>query len=170
MIKREKSYTVDIEDFLKSKYSVGNLVSLVNRELEYYFNHIDYGDELVKIDKGISRMEGLYLLLLQNNEGITQYQIADVFKADITLVAKFTRKLLNKGYIRKDDDIEDRRKKLLYLTKKGKELMPFLIKEYDLFNESAFEGFSEEEYKVFTNLLLKMLNNVYLSNLEVRTD
>ncbi len=156
------------KEFLQSKYSVGNLISLVNRELEYYFNHIQYENDGKSFDEGISRMEGLYLLLLNSNPGITQYQIAEVFKADITLVAKFTRKLLNKGYVIKKDAVDDRRRKLLYLTERSQEIMPLLIEEYDLFNKSVFDNFTSEEYQDFNKLLTKMLNNVYLTNLEVR--
>ena len=49
-----------------SNFVISNYLSLINRELEFYFNN--YTD--IKHSLNISRLEGIYLLLINNNGSI----------------------------------------------------------------------------------------------------
>lgn len=136
-------------------YRVSNAISLINRELEFYFNH----HTKTKDSLNISRMEGVYLMLLKDNPAITQVEIGDILKADAALVSKFTKSLLDKGYVCREADKYDKRKKSLYLTDEAHKILPKFLSSYREFNTLVFNGFSEQEYENFAVYLNKFFRN-----------
>lgn len=144
------------KEFILNDFRVGNYISLINRELEFYFNH----HTKLKNSLQISRMEGIYLLILKDNPSISQVEIGDILKADAALVSKFTKALLEKGYIyRKSDDL-DKRKRFLYLTEKAMSILPELLNTYEELNALAFKDFTTEEHKNFVDSLHKFFHNI----------
>ena len=143
-------------DFLAVDFRASNYISLINRELEFYFNH--HTKSTNSLD--ISRMEGLYIILLKDNPSITQLEISNILKTDITLVAKFTKILINKGYITKVTYEFDRRKKLLNLTEKAQKILPELLKIHEDFNKIAFGNLRKKQYDDFLVFLEKIFDNI----------
>ena len=80
--------------------------------------------------------------------------------ADITLISKITKSLINKEYISKKSDSEDKRIKVISLNEKAYSILPKFLEIYSEFNETALKNFSEEENKMFGNLLIKYFSNV----------
>ena len=139
-----------------SGFVIRNYLSLINRELEFYFNN--YTD--IKHSLNISRLEGIYLLLINNNPKLSQSRIAEILHADITLISKITKSLINKEYISKKSDSDDKRIKVISLNEKAYSILPKFLEIYSEFNETALKNFSEEENKMFGNLLIKYFSNV----------
>ncbi len=73
-------------EFILRDFRSSNYISLINRELEFYFNH----HTKIKDSLDLSRMEGIYLNILKDNPSITQTEISDILKADAALVSKIT--------------------------------------------------------------------------------
>ena len=143
-------------EFILNDFRVGNYVSLINRELEFYFNH----HTKLKNSLQISRMEGIYLIILKDNPAITQVEIGEILKADAALVSKFTKNLLDKGLIYRKTDEADKRKRFLHLTEKASEVLPQLLESYTDFNNIAFKEFTIEEHKTFVDSLHKFFHNI----------
>lgn len=76
----------------------------------------------------------------------------------MTLISKVTKSLINKGYISKKSDSEDKR---ISNQLKWKLLnIPKFLEIYSEFNETALKNFTEEEHKMFGNLLMKYFSNI----------
>ena len=144
------------KDFILKDFRSGNYISLINRELEFYFNH----HTKIKDSLNLSRMEGIYLNILKDNPSITQTEISRILKADAALVSKFTKNLLDKGYIYREEDTKDKRKRFLHLTEKAKDNLPDFTKAYEDFNKLALKEFTQEEYENFITLLDKFFTNI----------
>lgn len=143
-------------EFILKDFRSSNYISIINRELEFYFNH----HTKIKDSLDLSRMEGIYLNILKDNPSITQTAISDILKADAALVSKFTKGLLDKGYIYRERDTIDKRKRFLYLTEKAKENLPEFVKAYEDFNSIALKNFSKEEHENLVFLLDKFFLNI----------
>ena len=143
-------------EFILRDFRSSNYISLINRELEFYFNH----HTKTKDSLDLSRMEGIYLNILKDNPSITQTEISDILKADAALVSKFTKGLLEKGYIYREKDTSDKRKRFLYLTEKAKNNLPEFVKAYEEFNSIALKNFTEEEHENLVSLLDKFFINI----------
>ena len=75
-------------------------------------------------------------------------------------VAVTIKKLENAGYIERKSDENDSRRNSVSLTKKGEEILTNTKKLVDAVDRRMFEGFSSEEYEVFTRCLDKMQKNL----------
>jgi DNA-binding MarR family transcriptional regulator len=100
-----------------------------------------------------------YLLTLNNNEGICQNQISRELNVDKAMSARTIKKLIEIGYIRKEEDKEDVRAYKLYITEEGKSVVPKIHKIIDEWIEILIEDSSNEEINTSINFLKKVLNN-----------
>lgn len=141
---------------IHNNFVISNYLSLINRELEFYFNN--YTD--IKHSLNISRLEGIFLLLIKDNPKLNQSKISEILHTDITLISKITKSLINKEYISKQSDLEDKRIKVISLSEKAYAILPKFLEIYSEFNITAFNNFSEEEHKIFGNLLVKYYSNI----------
>ena len=141
---------------IQNNFVISNYLSLINRELEFYFNNYTN----IKHSLNISRLEGIYLLLIENNPKLSQSRISEILHTDITLISKITKSLINKEYISKKVDLKDKRRKVISLSDKAYAILPKFLEIYSEFNVTALNNFSEEENKMFGNLLLKYFSNV----------
>jgi len=66
------------------------------------------------------------LSLLVEEDGVTQRQIVDALGSDSSTVAAMAQLLVKRGAIRKEPSSKDRRAKLVFLTKNGRELHELL--------------------------------------------
>lgn len=141
---------------IQNNFIISNYLSLINRELEFYFNNYTN----IKHSLNITRLEGIYLLLINNNPKLSQSRISEILHTDITLISKITKSLINKEYISKKSDSEDKRIKIISLNEKAYAILPKFLEIYSDFNAIALKNFTEEENKMFGNLLLKYFSNV----------
>ncbi len=141
---------------IQNNFFISNYLSLINRELEFYFNNYTN----IKHSLNISRLEGVYLLLMKNDNKLNQSRISEILHTDITLISKVTKSLINKGYISKKSDSTDKRIKVISLNEKAYAIIPKFLEIYSEFNETALKNFTEEEHKMFGNLLVKYFSNI----------
>ncbi|MBN2838107.1 MAG: MarR family transcriptional regulator [Fusobacteriaceae bacterium] len=146
----------DKSSLVKNDFLISNYLALAHRELEFYFNN--YAN--IKTTLGISRLEGLYLLLIGHNSGIAQSRISEILHTDLTLISKLTKSLIDKGFIKKFVNIHDKRKKNICLTEKGELIVPYFLDLYIDFNSTFLKGLSLQEKACLENLLIKVFNNV----------
>jgi DNA-binding MarR family transcriptional regulator len=106
-----------------------------------------------------------FIMVLSDEEGITQEELADYFHIDKGTVARALRKLEDKQYLFRKVDKENRRRYCIYLTEKGRSTVPKIENIDKEWEESMCSRFSDEEY---SNLLdiLKILSVTCLENID----
>ncbi|MFB4163931.1 MarR family winged helix-turn-helix transcriptional regulator [Alteribacillus sp. JSM 102045] len=111
-------------------------------------------------DYNLAPEQNLIMMLLWEEDGRSQSQIAQKLNKDKTNIARMSSNLEKKGFIRRVPSTEDRRLLKLYLTPEGKSLGDKVVPIAEEFNETVCKGFSEEELVELERLLSKINNNV----------
>lgn len=98
-----------------------------------------------------------FILALKENEGICQNQICRDLNVDKAMSARSIKKLIELGYITKEENTEDSRAYKLYLTEKAKKIIPEIISELQHWIDTITEGIPKEETDIAINVLGKAL-------------
>jgi DNA-binding MarR family transcriptional regulator len=101
-----------------------------------------------------------YLLILKDNEGISQNKISRELGYDKAMSARTIIKLIKLGYLDRKEDEEDARAYKLYLTDKAKSIIPEIFEEIHKLTDLITVDLNEEEKSVTTDSLNKILNNM----------
>ena len=140
---------LEIDD---SKIPLGLLVSMIHRTRMMYLN-----DKLKNIDMTAGQFP--FIVVLSHEEGITQDELAAHFHIDKGTVARALRKLEDKEYLFRKVDSLNRRRHLIYLTEKGKRIVPKIISIDKGWEDSICSKFSEEEYQNLFGILKVLAGN-----------
>ncbi|MCP8968411.1 MarR family winged helix-turn-helix transcriptional regulator [Ectobacillus ponti] len=108
----------------------------------------------------IAPEQNLIMLLLWDQDGLTQSEIAEQLEKDKTNITRMICNLEEKGFIERVTSPHDRRSLKVYLTEKGKELGTHVIPIAETFNDIVCEGITEEELRMLREILNKMCKNV----------
>ena len=157
MQKAEKLLKID-----NSGIPLGLLVSMIHRTRMMYIN-----DKMKGMD--ITAGQFPFIMVLSHEEGITQEDLAAHLHIDKGTVARALRKLEDKKFIFREIDKKNRRRYLIYLTEKGRSVVPHIINIDNEWENSMCSKFSEEEY---TNLfdILRVLTVNSLENVDRNGD
>jgi len=117
-----------------------------------------YSDEALKKYE-LSSGTYPFLMKLNEKEGISQNQISKELSVDKAMSARSISKLIDLGYIRKENDETDSRAYKLYLTDKAKEIIPDIQDIINNWIDFITEDFEEEEKDQIVRLAEKALNN-----------
>jgi len=132
--------------------SIGRYINMIGRKL-----HIYNSRNLKKYDIGAGKHP--FLMEIYHNEGICQERLSKILNVDKTTCTKALKKLMEKGYIEKIKG-EDRRFYKLFLTPKGKNIIPEIekiLKNASTILSTEIEKSDKEKMII---LLDKMLNNI----------
>lgn len=100
-----------------------------------------------------------YLLVLNANEGISQNDISRELNVDKAMSTRIIRRLIELEYVRKEQNVEDTRAYKLYITDKGKAIIPEIIKVINSWVDILTEGNEDKEVEISIKFLEKVLNN-----------
>jgi DNA-binding MarR family transcriptional regulator len=150
MYKAEKLLKIN-----NTKIPLGFIVSMIHRTRMMYLN-----DNMREMD--ITPGQFPFIMVLSNEEGITQEELAAHFHIDKGTVARALRKLEDKNYLFRKVDSKNRRRYLIYLTEKGKRTVPQITNIEQEWENSICSRFSEEEY----NRLFEILKILAINSLE----
>lgn len=70
------------------------------------------------------------------------------------------KSLKKNGFIERKSDPTNKKIKRLYVTQKGKEIYPFIIRENQFSNREALKGFSEKEAQQVHDYLVRIRKNI----------
>jgi DNA-binding MarR family transcriptional regulator len=138
--------------------------ALTDRSLSFLVSHAHrafvarLADRLVPHEIGVA--EWAVLRMLWQEEGLTQVALADrmrVRKASLTSVLST---LERKGFLRRTQRGEDRRKYHLFLTRHGRELEAELLPIGAAINRRALTGIDPEDAGLAVLLLEKVIANL----------
>ncbi|MBW9146635.1 MarR family transcriptional regulator [Clostridium sp. CM027] len=101
-----------------------------------------------------------YLLVLNENEGISQNKISKELGFDKAMSARTVTKLINLGYLDRKEDEADSRAYKLYLTQKAKIIIPNVLNEIHKLEGLITNDLSEKEKVITLDSLNKILNNM----------
>lgn len=135
-----------------------NTIHLISRIKE--LAEVIIVSELEKMGvEGIVPSHGTIIATLIEYEELTMTQIAEKIHRDRSTVTTLVKKLNRIGIIGTKKNQEDLRSSLVFLTTKGKEFKEGLTKISEKLYDIQFKGITEEEKKVFRNVLMKMYEN-----------
>ena len=132
-----------------------SLGHLVNRTFTAMVRSLNY--ELKNRGIDFQHPHFTILMILSRQEGLSQVEIAEAVERDKASVSRNLNFLEEKGYVMRKSD--DGRKNLVFLTEKGKELIPKLYEIAQKNTDCTLRGFSESRRKTVFDILSKMQEN-----------
>lgn len=110
--------------------------------------------------EGLVSSHGSILTALYVNEGkLPMKDIAERIHRTKSTVTQLVDRLIQHGYVRKEQSGEDARVHFIVLTEKGWSIRPMFVEISLQLNEQFFIGFSELEQEMFLKMLVKVRNN-----------
>lgn len=142
----------------KSDIPLGVFISIIHR------THIIHLNNKMK-DLELTASQFPFLIHLSHKEGITQDDLAVHLHIDKGTVARALKKLEDNGFIYRKINPENRRRYLLFLTEKGKDMIPQIRSIDKEWENSVCSNFSDEEYgrliDILQTLAVKSLEKVH---------
>lgn len=104
--------------------------------------------------------QALVVFLLNFYDGLTQRDIAISLDKDSPSITRLIDELEGLKMLERRSDPNDRRAKNIYLTKKGKDVVPGIIDVTKVAFKKAFKGISEDEINTMQSVLKRMMDNM----------
>ncbi|GET33489.1 hypothetical protein PbJCM13498_23520 [Prolixibacter bellariivorans] len=99
------------------------------------------------------------LNLLYSGKDFTQQDLANQMQKNKSIILRQINSLLDKNYVERTRDDQDKRKKTLILTKKGISTLSQTRQLGNKVLDELFLGISENELSVFRHVLEKLMEN-----------
>ena len=109
---------------------------------------------------GLTGQQMGYMRMIHEHPGISQEAIVRMTRIDKGAVAKSIRDMVDKGYVIRNQNPEDKRAYCLYLTDSAEVICREGDKHSEEFEKLLTEGMSEEEIELFGVLLGKIIRNM----------
>lgn len=108
----------------------------------------------------------LYILLFQINlnELVTQQKLADHLQKDKSVVMRQINVLIERGYVIRSGNENDKRKKNLVLTSSGKKILEETVALSKGISAELVSGISDKNQLIFENVIQRILENGGLEN------
>jgi MarR family transcriptional regulator, transcriptional regulator for hemolysin len=116
---------------------------------QFVLHHIDITSE-----------QWVLLKILEENNGISQVQLAEMSLKDTASITRMIDILEKKELIARTDDPNDRRRFTLSLTTKGQAYIKQHMPVVQAIREQGIKGFSQEELSTLKRLLEKVEKNM----------
>ena len=133
--------------------SPGHYISTVYRHLQIHLNgkFAEYG---------FGSGQYHFFNFIAQDEGITQKELSRRLAIDKATTAKAVKKLAELGYIRIETSEEDKRFNNLYLSDKGREILPGVRRVLKETRGILYRGFTDEESEQSLVFLSRMFENI----------
>ncbi len=126
-------------------------ISHISKSTQYHM------DEVLK-PLGLSSGMYPFLLALWQNEGVNLEKISRRVHVDKALSTRNIQKLIELGYLEKLADPQDSRAYRIFLTEKGKKIIPSIKKEISLWIDTITLDLSPQEKDILNIMLEKVLS------------
>ena len=101
-----------------------------------------------------------YLLILKENEGISQNKISKEIGHDKAMSARTITKLIKLGYLDRNKDETDSRAYKLYLTEKANVIIPKILEQIHKLADLITKDLNDDEKVITIDSLNKILTNI----------
>ncbi len=129
---------------------IGILFRQINRTIREML------DEKLK-DSGISDSQMEYFMVIDENKGINQKQLAEKLHVGKTSATKAVKKLLDNDLIYRVQNEEDQRNYKLYLTESGERTLSEFKEVFLDTRNGLFTEFSTDELELLESMLNRLL-------------
>lgn len=141
------------------KKSLGRLISILYRKSHLYKNYF-------LSEYNITASEQPFITTLYFNDGVSQEFLSSYLSIDKASTTRVVQSLIEKGYIEKVRDENDKRVNRIYLTKDGRATEKGVMKVLKNWSEILTDDMNEEEKEIAYSLLTRMVDNLEKSKLE----
>jgi len=100
------------------------------------------------------------LFCLWKNDGLNQNEIAEQTYKDKTTISRHIHHLMEKGFVKRAILESDKRNRLIFLTKSGKELKSITLEIIKDVESKIYIGVSNDEQQVFMSILNRVICNL----------
>ncbi|WP_270939969.1 MarR family winged helix-turn-helix transcriptional regulator [Romboutsia lituseburensis] len=137
---------------------------LVNRyKTEINKDFRKYAESVLK-EYGFTVANLKYLFIIERNQGINLNEIATELNIDKAMVTRGIKKLVDLGYVNKNQDENDTRAYKLTLSDNGNQILNSLRGIFKEWFDKVTHDFSDEERTIYIKLMKKVYENrVYKS-------
>lgn len=108
---------------------------------------------------GLSSGQFPVMIYLIRKQNIMQETVVRHFHIDKGSIARSVKKLEDAGFIRRITDPDNRRAVRLFLTEKGEQVAPEILRIDREWQELSYAGLSDDEREQFSALILRILKN-----------
>lgn len=133
---------------------IGKYLSITHRA------HTSLVDKKFKEKFNISHGQVFILIKIYKNEGINQRKLCEEYNLDKAGVGRIIKKLEDKNLIKSKPDPKDKRKKMIFLTEKAKDLKPEFVELLETVETKTKNNLTEEEIDIFLKILKKIYDNL----------
>lgn len=119
-----------------------------------------YEDWSLKHGITLYEMQVYYIILGKKEASITQRELCEKLDAPKTSINSIIKKQLNRGYIQMTPNPQDKREKIISLTKAGEKFAKDLIIPLFEHEEETVRQFSEDEFESAVNLQVKFAQDL----------
>ena len=139
-------------DYQEFDQTIGRLLRRIEKQRKLYMN-----EKLSCF--GLRGSMYRFPLILDRHPGASQEFISERIGIDKSNNARLARKLEDLGYIERRPNGDNRRKYEIFLTESGKDLLPKIREQLNLWSKILVKGISSDEEKELIRLLSIMLEN-----------
>ena len=139
---------------------IDKLNSNILREIGQISRTVHSISDLKFKELNLQKGQFIFLTRVCENPGINLINLSNVLKVDKTTTTKAIQKLINEGYINKEQDEIDKRVYRLNPTEKSLEIYNLIIEEENRNIDVCFQGFTIEEKSAVYELVKKMRQNI----------
>lgn len=129
-------------------------------KIQKYFNRMYRASMLDRDlhfqDKGISGCQTSYIMQVVWRPGLSQEDLSKSLLVNKSTVARHVSQLEKSGFIMRELDPEDQRKKRLYPSEKAKAIYEEIIDYLEDWNNLLLQDFTKKEAEVITQALQKI--------------
>ena len=139
------------------KNPTGTVLYLIEQAIKEYRKVSQ--KNITKVIKDITIDQCLILIILNQNENISQNILANLIFKDKASVTRMVELMVKKEYLNRSIHTQDRRKFNLVITEKGKNTIDLLSPIIQINRKTALNGLSVEEIDFLDKTLNKIIIN-----------
>ncbi len=135
----------------------------MDREINDYFREITQNFYLL-IEKKLNRFglvkgQAQLLLLIRDNEGCTQKDLAEYYNVKYSSMSERLNKLEKLEYITRVHEDDNFKNNRIYITNNGKQAANTCRRVLNDLENKLFQGFTEKEIGALEKMLIRLLEN-----------
>ena len=108
----------------------------------------------------LSGGQSRYLARICDNPGISQEELAQYYQIDKGAIAKSVRRMGELGYVKREQNPEDRRAYCLFPTERAREVMDFCREDMKRMEQAFEESLTPEEIAAWEKEHLQLLERI----------
>lgn len=116
--------------------------------------------EFDRLGMGVTVEQWILLKIIEENDGLTQKELADKSLRDPASITRTLDLLSKKGFVERNAVVNNRRQYSIALQKEGKDFIRKYLPVISSHRAKSIEGISDSELKMLAQLLAKIQTNM----------